>query len=136
MKQKSEKSKKISIIFSYGLVILIVILLLVFIARARSYKPVQLSDHDPIIGQENAPVTVLMFGKYRCSVSKNFFDDIYPWLKSEYIDTGKVRFAYKSFYSPNTPEYIIAAEASLCANDQGMFWPYNSLLFEKENEWS
>lgn len=132
MKSKSKKSKSI---ISLVLLLAIILLFIIFIIKSNSREFIQVSDHDLVIGRENAPVTIVMFSRYECSVSKKFFDEMYPQLKEKYIDTGKVRFIYKHFYSPATKE-VISAQASLCANDQGMFWPYHALLFERVKEWS
>nr|MCK4930072.1 thioredoxin domain-containing protein [Nanoarchaeota archaeon] len=133
MKSKSQKRTSI---MGWGLVVLVVLLFLIFAYRIDSSKVVKISDHDPVTGIDDAPVTVVMFGSYHCSVSRQFFDEIYPWLKEQYVDTAKVKFVYKNFYASHDFEKILAAEASLCAHEQGMFWPYNSILFDRGKEWS
>lgn len=54
-----------------------------------------------------------------------------PVLQS-YIDSGKVNLVYKhsAFLGQ---ESIWAAQAAECAADQGKFWEYHDLLFEKQN---
>ena len=133
MKSRKSKSKKKSLVVSWGIVILIVVLVLVFASRSGSSKAVEISDHDPVIGRDNAPITIMMFGIHSCTYSAEFFKEIYPWLKEEYIDTGKAKFVYKNFYA--SLKKATAGEAVLCAHDQGMFLPYNSVLFERSGEW-
>ncbi len=52
-------------------------------------------------------------------------------IREEYIDTGKVRFAYKHFAILG-PESTRSAEASECAAEQDQFWPYHDLVFEDQ----
>jgi len=122
-----------SIIF-LGLILLSALLFFIFADKSNSSSTIPVSELDPAVGLDNAPITVVMFGRYRCSFSKQFFNEIYPILKEKYIDTGKVKFVYKHFYYPKDPKKV-GAEASLCAHDQGMFWPYNALLYDKVKEW-
>ncbi len=52
-------------------------------------------------------------------------------LRTEYIDTGKVRFVYKQFAILG-PESTRTAEASECAAEQGKFWEYHDLVFSDQ----
>ncbi|MCK4335457.1 MAG: DsbA family protein [Candidatus Aenigmarchaeota archaeon] len=122
---------------SYGLLtllILVAILFFVFAGRFGSGNFVQISESDPTLGRSDAPVTFVVFGDYQCGYTKQFFDEIYSQLKSEYIDIGKVRLVYKQF--PLKEGTHSAAEASLCANEQGKFWSYVPLILERGEEWS
>jgi protein-disulfide isomerase len=49
------------------------------------------------IGRENAPVTVIKYASLTCPFCKRFQADVFPVLKREYIDTGKVRFMIREF---------------------------------------
>jgi protein-disulfide isomerase len=48
-----------------------------------------------------------------------------------YAETGQVRFEYKNYAFLGT-ESSRSAEAALCANDQGKFWPYHDVLFANQ----
>ena len=52
-------------------------------------------------------------------------------IRTEYVDTGKVRFVYKHFAILG-PESSRAAEASECAAEQGEFWVYHDIVFEDQ----
>lgn len=52
-------------------------------------------------------------------------------IRTEYVDTGKVRFVYKHFAILG-PESSRSAEASECAAEQDKFWEYHDLVFEDQ----
>ncbi|MFT4312483.1 MAG: DsbA family protein [Candidatus Woesearchaeota archaeon] len=80
-----------------------------------------------IIGDSDAPVTIIEYSDFRCGFCARFHSETYELLKEEYIDTGIVRFVYKDFPVVGGQE---AAEAAWCAQEQGQFWEYHDLVFE------
>ena len=63
------------------------------------FKPVPVT---PVIGDvpqgaENAPVTLIEYAALTCHVCRDFAKQVYPRLKTEYIDTGKVRYIYRDY---------------------------------------
>jgi len=54
-----------------------------------------------------------------------------PDLFRDYVETGQVQFVYKHFAILG-PESVWAAQASECAADQGRFWEYHDLLFNRQ----
>ncbi len=53
-------------------------------------------------------------------------------IREEYIDTGKVRFAYKN-YAILGPDSALAAEASECAADQDTFWDFHDAVYADQS---
>ena len=51
-------------------------------------------------------------------------------IKTDYVDTGKVRFVYRHFAFLGE-ESVWAAEAAECADEQGKFWEYHDILYER-----
>lgn len=49
------------------------------------------------LGDPNSPVTVYEFASVTCGHCKHFHEDIMPILKSEYVNTGKVRFEFRPY---------------------------------------
>ena len=49
------------------------------------------------VGRPDAPVTIIKYASLTCPFCKQFQADVYPVLKREYIDTGKVRFMIREF---------------------------------------
>jgi len=94
-------------------------------------------DDDPFKGDPNAPVTVVEFSDFQCPFCSRFFTQTLPALQENYIDTGKIKLVYKDLpldsLHPNARPAHIAAE---CADEQGKFWDYHDVLFEKQSEWN
>jgi len=92
--------------------------------------------HLPILGNKGAKVTIVEFSDFQCPFCSSLWKDTLPQIKKDYIDTGKVKFAYRHYplvaIHPNAQK---AAEASECANEQGKFWEYHDKLFENQSEW-
>src|SRR3989344_3136314 len=60
-------------------------------------KGVASVDDDPVLGDKNAPVTIVEFSDYECPFCKRHFDDTFPQLVKNYVDTGKVKIVYRDF---------------------------------------
>ena len=71
-------------------------------------KPVSLPDM--AIGSEKAPITITEYSSMSCPHCAAFGQNVFPMLRSKYIDTGKVRFVFREF-----PLDIKAAAASILA---------------------
>ncbi len=93
-------------------------------------------DDEPVKGNPNAPVIVVEYSDFQCPFCARFFTQTLPQLEENYIDTGKIKFVYKDLpldsLHPNARPTHIAAE---CADEQGKFWEYHDVLFEKQSEW-
>ncbi|MDP3770139.1 MAG: DsbA family protein [bacterium] len=94
---------------------------------------IEITQNDIILGNPSAPVTIIEYSDYQCPFCKRFFDTSLPFIKDEFIATGKVRFIYRDFVFYGQ-ESFWAAHAARCANEQGKFWEYHDLLFEQQGE--
>ncbi len=83
----------------------------------------------PIMGDSNAPITILEWGDYQCTYCYKFHQDTLEEIDQRYIETGKVKIIFKDF-PLNGPDSVLAAEASHCAQDQGKYWEYHDELYE------
>jgi len=89
-------------------------------------------DDDPVLGDKNAPVTIVSFEDYQCPYCKRAFDQTLPQLKKEYIDTGKVKLVFRDYPLSFHPEAQPASESAECADDQGKFWEYHDELYKNQ----
>ena len=99
-------------------------------------QPTQVSasvDDDAILGNKNAPVTIIEFSDYQCPFCERFWSQTLPQLKKEYIDTGKVRFVYRDFPLESIhPNALPAAIATECVKKKGgdaAFWKMHDKIF-------
>jgi len=98
-----------------------------------------LANGSPILGNPNAPVTLVEFGDYQCHFCNVFFHSTEDDILKNYVDTGKVRMIFKD-YNIIGPDSISASHGAHCANDQGLFWEYHDILYSnwtgENNGWA
>ncbi|MFZ1077700.1 MAG: thioredoxin domain-containing protein [Nitrosotalea sp.] len=82
----------------------------------------------PVLGSENASITMIEFGDYQCFYCNNFFHNTESGIVENYIDTGKVKMYFKDFTIIGQ-DSVNAANAAHCAQDQGKFWEYHDTLY-------
>lgn len=83
----------------------------------------------PIMGNSNAPITILEWGDYQCTFCYKFHQNTLNIINEDYIKTGKVKLVFKDF-PLNGPDSLLAAEAAYCAQDQGKYWQYHDELYK------
>lgn len=86
-----------------------------------------------ILGDANAPVTIIEYSDYQCPFCEKFHTQTFPELKKQYIDTGKAKFVYQDFPFLSADSNA-AAEATHCAADQGKYWEYHNYLFTHQGQ--
>ena len=93
-------------------------------------------DGAPILGEEDAPVTMVEFSDFQCPYCARFFEQTFPQLKENYIKTGKVKLAFRHLPLSFHQYAQKTAEASECANEQGKFWEYHDTVFSNQDQLS
>lgn len=79
----------------------------------------------PVLGRQDAPVTLVVFEDFKCPNCKRFEEDFLPEIRSKYIDTGKARLVFLNFpfLAQNarlpTDDSKLAGQAAECAYAQG-----------------
>lgn len=86
----------------------------------------------PILGDPNAPITIIEFGDYQCFYCNKFFHDTENQIHENYIKTGKAKIIFKDFTIIGQ-DSVVAAHAAHCADEQGKFWEYHDTLY---NNWN
>lgn len=87
---------------------------------------------DIMEGTANAPVTIVEYASMTCSHCAAFHHDVYPELKKNYIDTGKVKFILREF--PLDP---LATAAFMLARELGDKRDAAvDLLFSQQKNWA
>jgi protein-disulfide isomerase len=89
------------------------------------------------IGDPDAPVTIIEYTDFQCPYCSRHYQQTYPHIVEQYVETGAVRYVFKDF--PLTqihPQATKAAEAARCALDQDAFLEMHDILFDRQQDWS
>ncbi len=84
------------------------------------------------LGDANAPVTVYEYASMTCGHCAAFHETVFPHVKTELIDTGKIRFVYRDF--PLNAPAVKAAALARCMPEQ-RFFPFISSVFKTQKTW-
>lgn len=95
-------------------------------------EPVSLPDM--ALGPRNAPVTIVDYSSMTCSHCAAFMTNVFPMLRSKYIDSGRVRFVFREF-----PLDTKAAGASMLAryianDDSARYFAAIDTLFRQQDQ--
>lgn len=80
------------------------------------------------LGDPNAPVKVVEFADFQCTVCHQYWLQMEQSVITTYVDTGKVYYTFANFAFFGQ-ESTDAAAAAYCANDQGRFWDFHDTIF-------
>jgi len=98
-----------------------------------------LANGSPVLGDSDAPITLIEFGDYQCHFCNVFFHSTEDEILKNYVETGKVKMIFKD-YNIIGPDSINASHGAHCANDQGLFWEYHDILYSnwtgENNGWA
>lgn len=89
------------------------------------------------VGDVTAPARIEVFEDFQCPACVQFTENIEPLVLEKLVATGKAYYIFQNypFLDSNSAakESRGAANASLCANEQGKFWEYHDVLFANWN---
>ena len=96
-------------------------------------KPVSLPDM--ALGPKDAAVTITEYASMTCPHCAAFNEQVFPKIKSEYIDTGKIRYVFREF-----PLDIKAAAGSMLSrciakDDAAKYFAVTDMLFRQQSDW-
>jgi protein-disulfide isomerase len=94
-------------------------------------------DNALVLGNPDAPVTIVEFSDYQCPFCERHFQQTWPQLRAEFIETGRVRYVFKDFPLTNIhPQAPKAHQAARCAGEQNAYWQMHDRIFEDQSEWA
>jgi protein-disulfide isomerase len=90
------------------------------------------------MGDPNAPVLVEVWEDFQCPACRTYATEIAPLVVQNYVVPGTVHYIFHHypFLDDRAPtkESDQAANASMCAAEQDMFWEYHDYLFANWNQ--
>lgn len=97
-----------------------------------------LSESDMVIGAADAPVTMIEYASVTCPHCASFHETIYPGIKEKYIDTGKVKLAFREFPTPPQGLSYVGSVLARCAAEKGgsdAYFLVLGTLFKTQKTW-
>lgn len=141
-RKKEALRNRIFVILGVVVVALFITFVLVLPGLKNQQAVVKITEITPVTrkaavnglseGDPNAKVKVDVWEDFQCSGCKNFTDGYEPAIIEKYVATGKVLYTFHNapFIDQNAgSESHNAANAAMCANDQGRFWDFHDILF-------
>ncbi|MCA0452820.1 MAG: DsbA family protein [Chloroflexi bacterium] len=104
----------------------------VAVGKFDSLPQSRLPDGGFVVGNPNAPVTIIEFADYACSHCQEYLPTMNRFI-DEYVKTGKAKFEYRIFPTAGgqITEYIGNVLVCMEAQKEGTFWKANELLFRE-----
>lgn len=112
------------------------VLLLTALPASSQDDTFLLREDDRVRGDQQAPVTLLEYSDFTCGFCEKFFQETWPLLNSEYIQTGKLRLIYRDFPRAVSGPSVDTAMAARCAGEQGQYWSMHDRLFSSSRKFS
>jgi len=101
-------------------------------ALSNESSVLNLTEDDFVIGNDNAPITIIEYASMSCSHCANFHNNTLPDLKKEYIDTGKVKYVFRDF--PYNYPALLGSMVMRCTPTE-VRYDYMNALYKLQNKW-
>ena len=112
--------------------LLILIFLVSRVSNAEDSSVLNITENDFVIGNIDAPITIIEYASMSCSHCASFHNDTLPDLKKEYIDTGKVKFVFRDF--PYNFPALLGSMMMRCTPNE-VRYDYMNALYKLQNQW-
>jgi protein-disulfide isomerase len=86
------------------------------------------------MGKEDAPLVLVEYTDYQCPFCQRFHNDAFAQIKTNYIDTGKIRFITRDFPLSFHENAMRGAVAARCSAEQGKFWDFRNTLIANASQ--
>ena len=106
-------------------------LMMVGRASAQQAQAVEWKEH--VMGDENAPVTMIEYASLTCPHCASFHNEVLPEIKEKLIDTGKLKLIYRDY--PLDGVALRAAAIAQCAGEDRYFGVLG-MLFKSQMTWA
>ena len=110
----------------------ILLITFVFSLEANEASVLEIKDNDFVIGDKDAPITIIEYASMSCSHCATFHNSTLNDLKTEYIDTGKVRFVFRDF--PFNYPALLGSMMMRCIPNE-VRYDYMNALYLLQKSW-
>ena len=101
-------------------------------AAADAQAPLQITRDDRILGNPDAPITIIEYASMTCPHCAHFQDEVLPEIKKQWIDTGKAKLVLRDF--PLDEEALRAAMIARCAPPD-RYYAFADTFFASQSKW-
>ncbi len=144
-RQRQRQERRNLILIGGGIVLVILAIVISPTIISALTPPVPVTDIKQItpvvrpqenglsMGDPNAPVKIDSWEDFQCPSCQNYTETVEPQVVDTYVKTGKVFYTFHQFpfidANAATKESHQAANASMCASEQGRFWDFRDIVF-------
>jgi protein-disulfide isomerase len=93
------------------------------------------ATNDAVLGNPEAKVTIVEYSDYQCPFCRKYYEEAYQSIKTEYVDTGKVKIIFKDYPLNFHEDAMFAANAAECVREQTSdkdYFGFHDALFEAQ----
>ncbi|PCD76389.1 DsbA family protein [Pseudothioclava arenosa] len=87
---------------------------------------------DYVMGEETAPITLIEYASYTCPHCATWHEEVFPALKRDYIDSGKVKFIHREVYFDRFG--LLAGQIAQCGGAP-RYYAMSGLIYDSQAEW-
>ena len=116
----------------YRIFVALFIFLIFFYSPVNGETVLDITEDDFIIGDTNAPITIIEYASLSCSHCADFHINTLDKLKKEYVDTGKAKIVFRNFPF-NYPALLGSMVLECIPND--VRYDYMNALFQLQPKW-
>ena len=110
----------------------IVFFIVFFILPISAATVLEVTEDDFVVGDKNAPVTIIEYASLSCSHCANFHNNTLNDLIKEYVDTGKARIVFRDF--PFNYPALLGSMVLRCIPEDARY-DYMNALFQLQPKW-
>ncbi len=92
------------------------------------------SVEEMVLGDPQAEVQVIEYASFTCPHCADFHDTVWPELKRDYVDTGKIGFTYREVYFDRYG--LWAGMLARCGGDTEKYFAISDMIYERQQEWT
>src|SRR5690606_690163 len=102
-----------------------------YFARYEDIPQSRTEDGAFVLGDPDAPVTIVEFADFMCPHCQNYETTVHDFIE-QYVTTGQARFEYRLYPIVHPTYSVFTAQIAECADVQrdGAFWASHDLLYD------